>query len=123
MGSIRWEPGEERLRHTMVGVVQSPEDRHRSHLNRRAAVRRWHHGRLGEPLAQALMRALPVEVSGVRLEGAHEMPVPEDDQVVQALPAHAPKEALADGIGKQCRMHSMHLTRRKCSGLPTPIIR
>jgi hypothetical protein len=45
-------------------------------------------------LAKLLMRVLTVEIPGVLLEDPLQMPVPEDDQVVQAFAPNAAKEAL-----------------------------
>jgi hypothetical protein len=40
-----------------------------------------------------------VEVRDVRIEDALELPLMEDQQVIQAFLPHAPQEAFADGIG------------------------
>ncbi len=40
-----------------------------------------------------------VEVRDVHIEDALELPLMEDQQVVQAFLPHAPQEAFADGIG------------------------
>jgi len=56
-------------------------------------------GRLGERLAAALVRARPVEVRDVLAAHAGQVALAEDEQVIQALAADAPQEALADGVG------------------------
>jgi hypothetical protein len=68
----------------MVGVVEAPEHWRRSHQQRRYTTSRRLHW-LRQRLVQALMRALPIEVPSVLLEDPLQVPVSEDEQVVQAL--------------------------------------
>jgi len=45
------------------------------------------------------VRPRPVEIRDVLAEHAGELPFPEDEEVIEALAAHAPQEALAHGVG------------------------
>src|SRR5690242_9254695 len=82
---------------TLVGVVEATEDRDRA--DRPRTTRQLQGGRLGERLAEALVRPRPVEVRDVLAQHVGEVALPEDEQMIEAFAAHAAQEPLAGGIG------------------------
>src|SRR6476661_283023 len=84
------------LRGALVCVVQATQDRDGAYRPRAARRRSWL--RLGQGLAEALVRSCPVEEGDVLAEHPAEMALTEDEQVVQAFAPHAAQEALADGV-------------------------
>ena len=79
-----------------IVMVQAAEDRDRAHrpLADPCGTRR----RRGHRLAEALVRPRVVEVGDILAEHAREVALAEDEQVVQALTAHAAQEPLAGRI-------------------------
>jgi hypothetical protein len=61
----------------------------------------WHGSSflLGNLLLDALVRSCLVEVVSIGIENPLELPLMQDEQMVEALPSHTAQEALADGIG------------------------
>src|SRR2546423_10987938 len=80
-------------RGALVRVVQTAQDRYGAYRPLAPLLRSRR--RLWERVPEALVRARPVEVRGVLAEHAGELPLAEDEQVVEAFAAHAPEEALA----------------------------
>ncbi len=93
----------------MVGVVEATEYRLGMHPQRRRIVPRWHLHRHRQALAQALMRALTVEVPSVLLEDPLQMAIPKNDHVVQALAPDAAQEALGDRVHPRRPVGDAHL--------------
>lgn len=84
------------LRDMLIRVVEVAKNGHRAYRPSAApAVRRQG---LGQCLPETLVRPRPVEVGGALAERAPQVALAEDQQVVQALAAHAAKEALAHGV-------------------------
>src|SRR5207248_4858360 len=53
-------------------------------------------------LPNPLMRSCLVEVDHIGIEHALELPLMQNQQVIEAFLPHAPQEALTDGIGSGC---------------------
>ena len=79
-------------------MVQPALDRHGDYLITAAQPplggRVWHR----DALADTLVRPRPVEVADVLHEDATEVPLAEEQDVVQILPPDATQEALTDGV-------------------------
>jgi hypothetical protein len=52
-------------------------------------------------LVESLMRASLIEVGDIDVEHATELPLVQDEQVIEALPAHTPQEAFTAAIGSR----------------------
>ena len=86
------------LRHFSIVMVQTSEDGKSYHLG--SGLRsdtRWSSG-VWNLLLDALMGSCLVEVGHIRLEDALELPLLEDEQVIEALMPHTAQEALTDRI-------------------------
>ena len=62
------------------------------------------------------MRSCLVEVGHIRLEDAVQLPLMQDQQVIEAFLPHTPQEALTDGIGSRCmnrRFEQLDATGRR----------
>ena len=69
----------------------------------------------GDLLPNPLMRPYLVEVHHIGIEDALELPLMQDQQVVQTFLPYTPQEALADGIGSWSLIGSFeHLNRTGC---------
>ena len=79
--------------------MQAAQDRERDDLAR--GMRCWHRSsfRLGNLLSDPLMGSCLVEGGHVGIEDTVELPLMEDEQVIEALATYTAQEALTDGIG------------------------
>jgi len=84
-------------RGALLRVVQATQDRDRAQRSGTALRLLWE--RLRERLPAALVRPRAVAGRHVRAEHAGQLPLAEDEHVVEARATHAPQEALADGVG------------------------
>jgi hypothetical protein len=62
-------------------------------------------------------------VDGVTRQDSAQVPLAEDDQVVQTFPPDRPDQALRVRIGVSCRLHRQRAVRHKPFVLPIPSIR
>ena len=83
------------LRGPPVGVVEATQDWGGSHVVATPCSARPSLGRVGNPLCQTLMRAGVVVVGHILAKDAPQVGLAQDQEMVQALPAHAPEEPLA----------------------------
>jgi len=83
-------------RGALVGMVEPAEDGHGAYRSRTA--NRLPRRRCRERLLETLVRPRPVEVRDVFPEHAGQLPLAQDQDVVQALAADAAQEALAHGM-------------------------
>jgi hypothetical protein len=86
----------------VVVMVESTHDRKSNRLV--ACVMRGKSGsaRFRNLLVNPLMRSCLVEVGDIAIEHALELPLMQDQQVVQAFLPNTPQKAFADGVGAFC---------------------
>ncbi len=77
-------------------MVQAAQDRHRTY--RAGAVPGHVRWRFGERLAESLVWPRAVEVGDVFAQHTGEVPLAEDERVIQAFATHAAQEALAGRV-------------------------
>ena len=86
------------LRSTPVVVVQSIEDGNRDEPSSPRPGWRGN-GPPWNPLSNPLVWPCSVEIPDVSLDHAMKVPVPENQQVIEAFSPQAPQEPFADGVG------------------------
>src|SRR5215471_14116590 len=86
----------------LIIMVQPTHDRTSDHFACCILRRRNQSELLRDLLPNALMGSCLVEVAHIRIEHALELPLMQDQQVVQAFLSDAPQIAFADGIGSWC---------------------
>ena len=65
------------------------------------------------------MRPCLVEVGHIRIHNALELPLLQDQQVIQTFLPHAPQEALANSIGSGCMMRRFENLNAACRRHPS----
>jgi hypothetical protein len=89
----------------MIGMVQAAKDRSDTDRACLAPILlEW----IGDPLLQALVGAVAVEVGRVFGQDAPQVRLAQHEQVVQALPPHAAEEPLADRVFFGCAVRRVH---------------
>jgi len=89
------------LRHLSVVMVQSRQNWNSNRLG--SCLRsgtRCSRG-VGDPLLDPLMRSCLVEVDHIAIEHVLELPLMQNQQVIEAFLPHTPQESLTDGIGSR----------------------
>ena len=102
-----------------IGVVDAAKDRGSPHAGARRRARCAILRAAGDPLRQSLMRPIVVEVPRVFPEDAPQVPLVQDEDVVEALPPHAAEEALAGRVLSRCplgRPQHRDAARRRDAG-------
>ena len=107
----------------VVVMVESPHDRKCDHLVPRILRGRNQSALFWNLLLDPLMGPCPVEVGHIAIEHTLELPLMQDQQVVQTLLPHTSHEAFADGIGSGCmyrRLKNLNGTRRRHASKARP---
>ena len=90
----------------VVVVMQPTQDRKSNYLVPCILRRRNQSEPFRNLLRHPLMGSCLVEVGDIGIEHTLELPLLQDQQVVQAFLPYAPQEALADRIGSSCRFYN-----------------
>jgi len=93
------------LRGATIGMMEPAQDRDRADT---APIPRGYGGWSRDLLAYPLMRPFRVEVRDIRAQDTPEVRLAEDEEVIQALAAHRPKEAFAHSILFGCSIGGPH---------------
>jgi hypothetical protein len=105
----------QRLCRSSIVMVQPIQHRNREHLVRLVRGKSRMHWQIRNPLPKPLVGSSLIEIQDIGLEDAVELPIMEDQEMIQAFSPHASQKTFADSICEASSVrYSEHFDATRC---------